>query len=345
MPLFFCTLFDSNYLTRGLAMYYSLAEYCNNFHLFIFAFDNRCLEVLKKLKLDKVTIISLHDFENEELLSIKSSRTKKEYCWTCTSSIILYVLEHFKVDKCTYLDADLYFYSSPDVLINELEDKSVLITVHRYSKGYDLAKTSGKYCVQFLTFKNDSSGLNVLKFWVKACREWCFARFEDGKFGDQKYLDDWSIRFDCVHELENIGGGVAPWNVQQYQIINKENDLSIKKIQNGKISKLVFYHFHGLIFYKNNTIELTNPTYLLSRVVIKYLYKPYIEKLEHFRQNLKQIGYSIEENEMVETTNKKPLTFKYIFYIYLKEIAKAISGITLREKIKSQKNIFLKSSL
>ena len=51
MTLFFCTLFDSNYLTRGLAMYESLAKHCDDFHLFIFSFDDKCLEVLKKLKL------------------------------------------------------------------------------------------------------------------------------------------------------------------------------------------------------------------------------------------------------------------------------------------------------
>ena len=338
MPLYFCTLFDSNYLTRGLAMYESLAKYCNDFHLYIFPFDNISLEILNKLNLNKTTIIPLGDFENEELLSIKSTRTKQEYCWTCTSSIILYVLEHFKVDNCAYLDADLYFFSSPDVLINELQDKSVLITEHRYSKGYDFAKTSGKYCVQFLTFKNDSLGLNVLKLWVKACIEWCFARFEDGKFGDQKYLDDWTSRFDCVHELENIGGGVAPWNVRQYQVINKKKDLYIKERKNKKISKLVFYHFHGIVFYQNNIIELANPIYLLSREIIRYLYKPYIKKLVSIKQELIQIDSTFEQNERLVITNKKPLTFKYVIYVYLKEIVKALLG----KKLKSQKNLFLK---
>ena len=45
----YCTLFDSNYLTRGLAMYESLKKYSSNFHLFIFAFDSKSYDLLKKL--------------------------------------------------------------------------------------------------------------------------------------------------------------------------------------------------------------------------------------------------------------------------------------------------------
>jgi hypothetical protein len=268
----YCTLFDSNYLTRGLAMYESLKKYSDNFHLYIFAFDDKSHEFLKKLNLESVTVISLKEFEDEQLLAIKSYRATGEYCWTCTPSVIKYSLKEYSLDSCTYLDADLYFFSNPSVLIEEMIDKSVLITEHRYTPKYDQRATSGIYCVQFMTFKNNDNGLKVLNWWRDACIDWCYARAEDGKFGDQKYLDDWTTRFNEVHVLQNLGGGVAPWNVQQYNL----ND--------GKF-KLVFYHFHGFNFFKNDKVDLGG--YGLDKNDIDILYKPYIKHLDKISLQLK----------------------------------------------------------
>ena len=243
-------------------MYESLKEHSVDFHLYLFAFDDRSYELLSKLNLEFVTIISLLEFEDEELLSIKSDRTPGEYCWTCTPSIIKYCIENYSLDSCTYLDADLYFFSNPDVLINEMADKSVLITKHNYTPEYDLSKTSGIYCVQFITFKNDINGMKTLNWWRDACNDWCYARIEDGKFGDQKYLDDWTNRFDGIHELQHLGGGVAPWNIQQYK-------LEEEKFQ------LIFYHFHGFKFLGAKKVSLIEG-YKLRTIDIKMLYKPYI---------------------------------------------------------------------
>ena len=45
----FCTLFDSFYLTRGITMYKSLEKTGIDFHLYIFAFDDASLKILKQL--------------------------------------------------------------------------------------------------------------------------------------------------------------------------------------------------------------------------------------------------------------------------------------------------------
>jgi len=290
----FCTLFETNYLSRGLALYESLEKQCESFHLYIFAFNDKSFEVLNKLALKHATIISLLEFESQDLLAIKEDRSVGEYCWTCTSSTIKYCIEKFNLDCCTYLDADLYFFSSPKVLFDEIGNKSTLITEHRYTPEYDQTDLSGKYCVQFMIFKNNEEGLRVLNWWIDACLDWCYARAEDGKFGDQKYLDDWYTKFQGVHELQHLGGGVAPWNVQQY-IFSKINgkEIGIEKKSNQKFD-VVFYHFHNLKFIEKDKIELGE--YTLTQEDIDILYKPYIQHIYQIKDRISKIDSSFDSN-------------------------------------------------
>lgn len=284
----FCTLFDSFYLTTGLTMYRSLEKSCDDFHLYIFAFDDKSCEILNKLKLQKATIISLKDFEDEKLLAIKPSRTKAEYCWTCTSSTILYVIEKYDVPSCTYLDADLYFYQDPKVLLDEMGDNSILLTEHRYPPKFNRTSSSGIYCVQFITFVNDKNGMEALRWWRDACIDWCYNRYEDGKFGDQKYLDDWKMRYKGVHVLQHLGGGLASWNVEQYKFMERKGNrvLFFDKASNSKF-EAVFYHFHHVRFFKNDIVDLgwRHPT----MPVVNNLYAPYVIELQKNEEAVKQI--------------------------------------------------------
>jgi len=307
----FCTLFDSNYLTRGLALYYSLEKHCADFRLYIFAFDEKCYRVLKKINLSKATIISLTEFEDDELLKVKPSRNKAEYCWTSTSSTILYVLQKYKVEMCTYLDADIFFYSSPKPIFDELGDKSILISEHRYSPQYNKEVKSGKYCVQFITFKNNESGLKALKWWRERCIEWCYARYENGKFGDQLYLDDWTERFEGVHVLQHLGGGLASWNVQQYEFSKENNRLIGTEIRSGNKFEVIFYHFHYLRFFTNGKVELGRR--LLLKNVIDIFYKPYIRELDTLKNQIQSIDESINSNGLTEQPFlwKTPILFLY----------------------------------
>lgn len=295
----YCTLFNTNYLSRGLTLYSSLLNQGDNFHLYIVAFDQECYDTLLQMNFEFATIISLQNFENEQLLSVKNDRSIGEYCWTCTSSVIKYCIEKYALDHCTYLDADLYFFSSPAVLFDELESSSVLITEHRYTPRYDQSEMSGIYCVQFMYFKNDKAGMDCLNWWIDACIDWCYATPEDGKFGDQKYLDDWPKRFNGIHVLEHLGGGLAPWNIQQYDFSRRDQHLVGKEIKTGKEFPAIFYHFHDVRFLQNQRIDLGH--YSLRKSDIDLLYKPYLTELQKAASELKKIGFSTDPHGTKET--------------------------------------------
>jgi len=272
-------------------MYESLASVACTFHLYIFAFDDKSYNILTTLNLPNTTIIPLKEFENTELMNIKSQRTKAEYCWTCTPSAIYHVLKKYDVPSCTYLDADIYFFASPNKLLDELGNDSVLITDHNYSKEYDQTSTSGKYCVQFITFRNNIQGMKVLEWWKNACIDWCYAWHEDGKFGDQKYLDNWPIRFEGIRELKHKGG-IAPWNIQQY-FINSNKQLFAKDIATSEVFEVIFYHFHDFKIYLNGKIDFGN--YKITKHQIDTIYKPYIKQLENMKSKIEIVDKEYNE--------------------------------------------------
>jgi hypothetical protein len=270
----FCTLFDSNYLSRGLALYESLKSCCKDFHLYIFAFDDESKVFLESQQFESVTVIGLDEFEDDDLSKVRPSRTKAEFCWTCTPSTLLYALDKFNLSHCTYLDADVFFFSSPEFVIEEFlkSQDSVLITPHHYTPLYARRALSGTYCVQFIPVKNDKNGRSIIQWWRDRCLEWCFARMEEGKFGDQKYLDDWPQRFEGVKVSEKLGLGLAPWNVQQVKL-KRTKGLSLA--YKGNTEPVIFYHFHQYRMFKEHTPTFGN--YYLDSDVIAYIYKPYSE--------------------------------------------------------------------
>ena len=243
----FCTLFDAGYLPRGLALYRSLVDTGVDFHLRVFCMDDATHDLLSRMDLPQLTPVTLADLErfDQELLEVKPTRTPVEYFWTATPVVCLYCLEREpELREITYLDADVMFFADPRPVFDELGSESVLIVPHRYAPAYvnDVA-TSGIYNVQFMTFRRTDDGLEALRWWRERCLEWCYARVEDGKMGDQKYLEDWPERFRGVHVLGHPGGGLAPWNVSRYTLEQRGDAVLV----DGQ--PLIFYHYHSLTLY------------------------------------------------------------------------------------------------
>ena len=210
----YCTLFDSNYLDKGLVLYHSLCACEPDFRLYVFAFDERCREVLEAEALEHMVVVPLSEFETPELQKVKEERTRAEYCWTCTPWTVRHVLERYREPMCTYIDADMMFYSSPQFVFDAMraQDCSVIIVPHRLNrkKAHDRRAEQhvGTYCVEFNTFVNDARGRTVLDWWAEQCLNWCFYTpdVDAPAYGDQKYLNEFPKRFPGVFVCEDWGG-------------------------------------------------------------------------------------------------------------------------------------------
>lgn len=266
----FCTLFDRNYFYKGLALHASLREHCRNFTLWILCMDNVTLALLRQMNLPNVKLVSLEEFETPELKKAKQDRTAGEYAWTCGANLCKYMLDKYPVDSITYLDSDLYFFGDPEEIFQEIDQADIAIIEHRYApESKHLEKQSGRFNVEWVTFKNNEEGRGVVNWWSEKVLEWCYARFEDGKFGDQLYLNDWPERFRGVYIIRHKGAGLAPWNVLNYQITKKTDGVCVDN------QKLIFYHFHTFHLVRYNFF-VRAISYKLSRPAVNLIYRPYM---------------------------------------------------------------------
>lgn len=281
MRRFYCSYFDRNYLVKALALIDSLNRHeKNEFTLYAVCLDEITRLTLNNLAPPNVVTVPIHEIEQRDspLLSTKLTRTEVEYYWTCTPTIILRLIEtHPEIDALTYLDADLYFFSSPDVIFDEMKEHSVLIHEHRYSPSLaHLEAENGRFNVGLMTFRNDDTAAKVLNRWRDRCIEWCFKRVENGKMGDQFYLNEWPGLFgEGIGILANPAAGVAPWNHIQYSF---GTDKTGCPTIDGR--PLVFYHYHSLQFVTPDVVIPAGFTdYPISEQIVKLCFVPYLDAL------------------------------------------------------------------
>lgn len=286
-----CTLFNANYLDKGLTLYESLEKVSKDFTLYVLAMDEKCYNILTQENRKHLIAINLKDFENDDLVKAKLNRSFGEYCFTCTASLIKFILDKYKPEYCSYIDADMYFYSDPICIIEEMKNKnaSVQITGHRFNK-FEAEKQRnlvGEFCVEFNTFKNNKEGHTLLDLWILQCLDSCCNN--DGiHYGDQKYMNNWVNDYYFVIETQNLGAGIAPWNINQYKLKGKNLTDGLVYKQTGAIINPVFYHFESIKYIDEKTIDTTGIRYWgVDYNMFKYLYTNYLNHINHTKNYLR----------------------------------------------------------
>jgi predicted O-linked N-acetylglucosamine transferase (SPINDLY family) len=285
----FCTYFDVNFLSRGLALFHSLRTHCPCSFLWVLCLDEETHVALNRLRLPGLYPISLKEFEHEdaELLAFEHNRSRVEYYFTCTPSLLLYVLCQCLPFECvTYLDADLFFFSDPQPLFEEMSGGSVAIIAHRFPEKLRHLEKFGVYNVGWLSFRRDADALTCLYEWRMQCIEWCYDREENGRFADQKYLDAWPSRFPGVVVLSHPGANVAPWNLADCRMRLVGGQVLVEE------QPLIFFHFHGFKFSPQTGYDFNLKAYgaRVTPLLGQQVFFPYVRALTETSQTAARLS-------------------------------------------------------
>jgi len=302
-----CTFFDRNYLYKGLALYKSLEKTSIKFVLWILCTDEETYKILKKLSPRHVKLIKLREVENKKLLKAKKNRSRTEYSLTLKPAFIHHLLNNNPgIKNIYYVDADIVFFQSAKMVFDQAGKASIAISPHDFPahlRGRE--RRAGKYNAGAIYFKNDKEGLNCLNHWKKQCIDWCYWKVENGKMGDQMYLDKWPKLYNKIKIFDHKGINLAPWNIKKYKLSNKKSHIYVDG------DKLIFYHFHQFTILSNQRF-LPSFLHKMSQKAILYIYKPY-EKL--INSSIQEVNKEFPNFSYgVSTQTKTDIVIRWIKY-------------------------------
>ncbi len=240
----FCTISTASHLFKSYALADSLAPY--GFTLHILVVD----EFSEKAAPSNVAFCHLSDkqgLDNYSAVVQKYKSHKDKLRWALKPVFLLDLLQLF--DRIVYVDNDCFFFGSPIVIDQLLNEHQVLLTPHAYpsnpKKEQNWLEANfrvGLYNAGFIVVNKQAQ--QALTWWMHCCLYSLKKAYWRGLFDDQKYLDLLPISFDGVHVLKHRGFNLAGWNDMNTEIMHTADGWRV----NGQ--QLVFVHFAALTLEK-----------------------------------------------------------------------------------------------
>ena len=138
-----------------MALIESLQEHeKNDYKFFVVCADEYTRLLLNRLDYKNVSAIPLHMVEggNPSLNAAKRNRNLVEYYWSLKAALALYIIEHHPdIDLLTYFDADLFFYSPPQPIFEELGDQETAEGIAKNMKYLAALRDAANYFEQIKT--------------------------------------------------------------------------------------------------------------------------------------------------------------------------------------------------
>jgi hypothetical protein len=133
-----------------------------------------------------------------------------------------------------------------------------------------------------VSIRKDKLGMSCVQRWEQQCLKWCFDKIDGKRYADQKYLDDWAVRYPDVFISDLPGVNLAYWNVNQFQLRWNQGKVWVND------TPLIFYHFSGLKKIRSGVYDPQWNQYGVrpNDVLRNHIYRPYLMALRRQERRL-----------------------------------------------------------
>lgn len=199
-----------------------------------------------------------------------------------------------EVDRIYYLDPDLFFYQSPQVMDGECGEAEILLTPNliyttpKPAIGELASLRHGMYNLGFIGLKRGAESFRLIQWWKERLKEHCRIDKCYGIFVDQKWMDLAPLFFERIKSVKHPGWNMAWWNFSERKLLQTPEGYAVNQPE----TPLVFFHFSGFKPEKSQLTErlLTEEFKEAENAALAELYESYRNQLlTHGYEFLSQI--------------------------------------------------------
>jgi hypothetical protein len=302
------TLCSNNYLAQANVLGNSLKmHYPENDYLII-------LVDQKDSRIDYNSIpfevLPVHELEpNLELLVQKYTIIELNTC--VKPRVFEYLFKERKASKVVYFDPDIKVYGRMEELEKAMDENNIVLTPHiftpipidgKYPRENNFLNY-GIYNLGFISISNTEESLRFTSWWKERTYKLGFSKVEEGIFVDQLYINLVPILFEGVFILKHKGYNMAPWNLHERYLIQKNDTFFV----NDK-EELKFFHFSSFQLHSNELpLHYYNRFQLKDRPDLQLLCKEYNRELDEARHSFFSsipCTYVVEHEQYVKQVSK-----------------------------------------
>lgn len=242
----FFTICTYSYTGLALTLKHSFLKYHKDYDFFIVYVDKIPDDIGEGIHADSIL---KNYIENSNITKMKFQYDVTEYS-TCVKPFAIKYFFSKSYDKVAYFDPDILFFSHFDELDNGTD--LAYVTPHHlgfYGNSIDEeARTlnCGIYNCGFIAFDKCIVNERFIEWWMRRLINHCYDDLYLGTYTDQKWIDYISVLLkDNLKIITNLGCNVAPWNINERELLKKDSAFYIREMNSDSSNILCFAHFSG----------------------------------------------------------------------------------------------------